>query len=338
MPTIKDISFKPILLALTIDGDLMKRTIVWLCLGLLLASLLMCLTPSTATNVIFHDNVKINDDVTTTEQTDCDICYHNTDLYVVWQDSRNSDRDIYFSRSTSHGANWNTNVRVDDSGTADATSPAMAVDPSDGKIYVVWADKRTGDGKIYIANSTDKGTTFGSSVRVDNDAGTGYDLGYPDVAVTATGTVVVAWNDVSASGDVFFSRSTDGGDTWSADITLSDGPGSEVQQYPAIATYLNNVYVVWEDDRATHLDVRMRKSADGGATFPAASVVVSARVQSQKAPAITVDDLGNIYVAWTDFFGSNYNINCANSTDGGATFSALNKVDNGGTGTSQYDP
>jgi hypothetical protein len=319
----------------------MRRFIVWTVLGLFLASTLMIagVLPITAQNVIFHNNVKVNDDSTSTEQTACDICFFNTDIYVVWQDSRGGDRDIYFSRSTSHGATFQTNVQVDDGGAAETYDPAMATDSS-GKIYVVWSDSRGGSQKIFVANSTDKGVTFGSSSRVDDTGASADDLKYPDIAITALDKIVVTWTDERGGAteeDIYVSTSSDG-ETWSSSIRVDDDAGSNHQGASKVDTYLNNVYVIWEDERAGHLDVRMRKSADGGATFPSASVVVADGANSQKAPSISVDGNGDVYAIWADFRTGKYDVNCANSTDGGATFSLPNRVDNGDVTTSQYEP
>jgi len=309
----------------------MKRFLAWLVIGLFVTTILLIPSTSCAGEVFFHTNVKIND-VPTNEQTACDICMYTTDIYVVWQDSRDTDKNIYFSRSTSHGANFQTNVRVDDGGAAHSYDPAMAVD-SNGKIYVVWSDARTGDIKIYIANSTDKGLSFGSSTRVDDTSG-GYNLNYPDIAITTSDKIVVTWSDgrnTTGDNDIYLSNSIDG----------EDDPGTQQQKNSAIISYLNEIYVVWEDGRNTNdFNVRFRKSTNGGDSFTTSSIDITpgASNADQKAPTITVDNSGNIYVAWADYRTSKYDVNCANSTDGGTSFSLINNVDGGAFTTSQYEP
>ena len=59
--------------------------------------------------------------------------------YAVWQDSRNGNADIYFSKLTSGGSGWSANVKVsDDPGTAAQTAPRIGID-SAGTLTVICA-------------------------------------------------------------------------------------------------------------------------------------------------------------------------------------------------------
>jgi len=88
-------------------------------------------------------------------------------LYVTWSDYRNGDTDIFLSTSEDHGKTWSPAARVNNDPVhngADQFFQWLAVDPTDGAIYVVFYDRR-GDAEdrkqtVVLARSTDGGQSF----------------------------------------------------------------------------------------------------------------------------------------------------------------------------------
>jgi hypothetical protein len=87
-------------------------------------------------------------------------------LFLTWADqSRGSaDTDVWFMRSVNMGDNWTTPLRVNNDGPGKHQfMPAMAVDQSDGSIYIAYYDRRDRDDELtdlFLAFSTDNGSTF----------------------------------------------------------------------------------------------------------------------------------------------------------------------------------
>jgi hypothetical protein len=87
-------------------------------------------------------------------------------LYVNWCDQRNgtNDADVWLVKSTDGGQTWTAPKRVnDDPPGKEQFLTWMAVDPSDGVIYVVFYDRRNyPDDRtdVYLAVSRDGGDTF----------------------------------------------------------------------------------------------------------------------------------------------------------------------------------
>lgn len=153
----------------------------------------------------FLPNLKVNDGLTGYRQSQPDAAFHPSgEVTVTWQDDREGDLDI--RASTSSGGDFLPSVRVDDSSPgSDQSYPSVAVD-SLGNVSVVFRDERTGDPHISWALSRDGGSSFSSSVRVDDDEESAYQ-GAPDVAIGANDTPMVVFEDHRGENwDIMFSK------------------------------------------------------------------------------------------------------------------------------------
>lgn len=151
------------------------------------------------------------------------------------------------------------------------------------------------------------------------------------MARAASGNIYVAYplcNDNTGNHDIFFTRSMDGGESFSDPIIVNDSAEVISQRNSAIAVDSSgqHVYVVWEDNRCLvyDRDVYLSHSSDGGLSFlPAVRVNDDSGYTRQWFPVVACDDSGqNVYVAWQDFRDTLYgaNVYFARSTDYGQTF------------------
>jgi hypothetical protein len=102
-----------------------------------------------------------------------------------------------------------------------------------GRVYAVWADRRSGRSEIWFARSEDGGDHWSAPVRVSDDAprpgGGGPDDFHPLVAVNNSGSVGVMWYDRRDNPDntgwwVRFAASIDGGHSFSSSALVSEAP------------------------------------------------------------------------------------------------------------------
>jgi len=194
--------------------------------------------------------------------------------------------------------------------TSHQANPALAVDRW-GIIHVVWEDYRDNPlmGNIYYAKSTDGGETFGKDVMVDVSMTDTSEQKSPSVAVYDDGTVHVVWEDYRDHprlGNIYYSSSTDGGESFGEDVMVDDMiTATSHQRTPMVAVGASAVHVAWEDyrDHPDHGSVYHCMSTDGGRTFSADVMVPGAATlaSSQVRPALAVDERGIVHVIWQDY-------------------------------------
>jgi hypothetical protein len=293
---------------------------------------ILLLAPGRAAAVTeFGQDVQINSNANT-QKYPAAAAGPNGYIYVIWQDDRQSPgstNDIYMARSTDNGSTFSAPVRVDDApaGT-DQLYPQIGVDSS-GKLHAVWSDFRSGvNFRIYYANSTDNGTNWSPGVMVNFSASGGQFV--PSIAADSAGNLYIVWDDGRSGNHIFFSRSVNGGTSWSAAVKLDSS--TNAARYPWICCAPSgNLTVVWQDSRNPNSDVFTVSSGNGGASFsPEVNVTKNTSSSSQMWPRAGYDPAGNIHVAWDDNRFGNFGVFYGYSSDG-LTFTGVpvNDTDTG---------
>ena len=232
-------------------------------------------------------------------------------LYAAWEDNRNGDYDIYFSRSTDGGLTWGPDVKVnDDTGTADQREATIAVSDA-GILYLSWEDFRNGArADIYFSRSNDGGVTWSENVKINDDSGPA-DHVNPALAAGSSGKIYLVWQDNRRSGsadfDVYFARSPDGGTTWLPNVELDVHSGEAASNWPAIATGPSQqVYVAWHDSRRGNWDIYFARSTNEGGTWGAnVRLNDDSGTADQFMPALAVGPDGIVYATWQDYRRNN---------------------------------
>lgn len=118
-----------------------------------------------------------------------DIAAYGKDVHVAWTDYRYSGNlEIYYRRSTNHGASWWTEQRLTAS-SWNSYYPSLAVK---GKtVYVVWQDYKTRSWEIFFKDSADRGATWTADRILSAQPATSY---RPSVSA-AGDNVYVVWSD-----------------------------------------------------------------------------------------------------------------------------------------------
>lgn len=196
---------------------------------------------------------------------------------------------LVLARSADRGATWQERVVADIVPTQRFVVflpplPSLAIDPTNGRIYVTFADGRLGDADVQMWASEDGGRNFGPPARVNDTAesdGTSQYL--PWVGVAPGGRVDVVYLDRRADvmdtfNEVSLQSSFDHGRTFTRRLALTDrpfdsriGPGGDralpdLGSRLALVSSRSLVLAVWSDTRrgteATEKQDLVRASAN----------------------------------------------------------------------------
>ena len=201
----------------------------------------------------------------------------------------------------------------------DSRFPAMAIDSSD-TLHVVWQDDTPGNLEIYYKSSADSGTTWSAVRRLTWTAG---DSWHPDVAIDSSSTIHVVWDDDTPEGtEIYYKRSQDGGDTWSAARRITWTP--DFSYDPAIAIDSSDtIHIVWYDYASGDSDIYYKQSQDGGDTW-GASRRLTWTTGASYTPA--VGTTSSVHVIWEDETPGPAEIYYKSSPDSGSTWSAARTI------------
>jgi hypothetical protein len=213
-------------------------------------------------------------------------------VHVAWHDTRNGSEEIYYNRSTDSGMTWGLDTRLSH-GLNQSVQPSIA--SMGAAVHVVWTDCRDGNGEIYYNRSTDSGVTWGADVRLTTDSS---GSAFPSIATTDS-NVHIAWYDGrNGPGDqVYYKRSTDAGLTWSPDARLTNASTSAWS--PSIAASGMNVHLAWSEGEDPAVDIRYKRSSDGGKTWTPDTSLNNDPYVSDHANICVSGS--NIHIVWFDY-------------------------------------
>ena len=266
-------------------------------------------------------------------------------IHAVWNERVNnlpSQNEIHYSRSSDNGQTWsaiNQDIIISfDDGTDANTNSDIAID-SDDIIYVVWPEDVNDIREIHYSISYDGGDTWTGQTR---DAYLsflgGTDALNPSLAVDHNDVIHVVWNQddpLTGIDEIYYSRSTNGGQTWSSQTSetiISYGDG-QAAGYPEIAVGANNeILVVWReaDDLVTNRSVvNISISTNGGDTWSGttADIPLTQSFRIISDPRIIVDSNGIVHSIWKgtqdEVSPFHYEVYHSRSTDNGITWSGM---------------
>jgi hypothetical protein len=215
-------------------------------------------------------------------------------LHVVWHDNTPGNYEIYYRGSTDGGTSWKASRRLTWT-SDDSYSPAIATDSS-GTVHVVWQDRTPGNYEFYYKKSTDGGHTWTPSKRLTwNDGWSQYQA----LVVDSSDHLHLVWDDGTPGNfEIYYKKSTDGGDTWTAAQRLTWN--SSYSYAPSLgAESPTNLHLVWHDNLPGNFEVYYKKSTDGGNTWTA-SQRLTWNSGFSGWTAIAVQASGNVHVVWQD--------------------------------------
>jgi len=251
--------------------------------------------------MVSHDGGETISDVTLIDSGTFPVNFHDRQwiaadqetgtVYVAWDGIFTPGNLVY--KSNDQGETWDGPVLLDNLPTSLSTpealnnTPAESTSPSQlfvatGSQSTVYVSGCTSEGP-YLTKSTDGGESFGDWEKVVHAVDEGMEAEYRSGQICMVeadetggphdGSVYMVYAATpDGHRDVFFTRSSDGGETWSDPIPLNEDATENDQFLPTISVNPNGVVdVSWYDRRHDEdnrlLDVYHRYSVDGGESW-----------------------------------------------------------------------
>ncbi|MBE9914145.1 exo-alpha-sialidase [Paenibacillus donghaensis] len=286
-------------------------------------------------------------------------------MVAVAVDFRTGPALIGLYKSIDAGATWSTTLLPLPTGFAGMESPH--IDYFFPNSFVVAAHAFDADGlsgTIVTYTSNDNASSFGPPVIVNQ--GFGQFVNNDQVVVIADkagsspflGNIYTGYthdyNTQFIPGNtIFFSRSQNGGNTYSGPILLSSV--NEFEEFPGIAITLNGVVIVgWITQPPGASSFKTSVSQDGGATFGPETMIASVVIVPSPLPGyqfrcLTFPALagdtsnapttrGNVYAVWQDFRQGYSDIFMSISTNFGVDWSTPKPIANSPVGSQNFFP
>jgi hypothetical protein len=260
--------------------------------------------------------------------------------YVIWHNGN----PAFMNRRTSSG--WGAPIQVSDAQASGTCIGADVKTNSAGDVFGFFPD--TGSRGIFVVKSTNGGASYATPVKLVTTYDS-YDIGVPAFSSRriliyvsggayrngTTNNVYALWTDLSGDTGctaaanepgtsatsacktrVWFSRSTDGGATWSARTKINNQSGLNDQFNPFLAVDETNgtigaiYYDTVADPNRKKVDIYYQMSSDGGATWQPAVKVTTAMTDETIAGADSGNQFGDynslsgygnaFFPSWTD--------------------------------------
>lgn len=252
-------------------------------------------------------------------------------LGSVYLDRRNGNADIFFNRSTTNGATWLTDQRIDRNPTAGSNSVQPWLANSGSNFFAAWGDFRLDATQraLFANDSRDSGANWNA---MDVNAAPGAADSF-NIQVVADGlNVTVVWEALfsNRSRHIDVAVSRDGGRSWPTFLRVDHAPSTAVASLPSLAMGApGEIYVAWRDNRNGSTDIYFNRSLDYGVTWLASDLRLdtdAAGTHVSDAPSVAADRSGNVFVAWSDIrSGTRSDIYMNVSTNRGASFAASDR-------------
>jgi hypothetical protein len=260
---------------------------------------------------------------------------------VVWVDQ--ASKDVFFQRLSTDGNKLGQPLNVSRNPKTFSWLPRVLFAPNaPQKIFVLWQEiifsGGSHGGDILFAGSDDGGSSFSQPINLSRSiggAGKGrinqetWHNGSFDLIAGGNGALYAVWTEYD--GQLWFSRSTDDGGSFSPPRRLAGGGNPDPARAPSLALGPDStLYLAWTVGEDNAADIRLAKSIDNGITFSEPKIIAPSEHYSD-APKLAADPNGTLHLVYAESSGGpfeRYHIRYTRSTDGAGTFDAPRDISN----------
>lgn len=257
-------------------------------------------------------------------------------IAVAWVDQ--ARKDVFFQKFSADGMKRSSNaLNVSRTPSTFSWLPRIVLAPdAQNTIYLLWQEiifsGGSHGGDILFVRSEDGGATFSPPVNLSNSIGGDgkgrinkdvWHNGSLDLAAGPKGVLVATWTEYD--GQLWFTRSGDGGKTFLRPQQLAGGGNAKPVRGPSLALGPDStIYLAWTTGEDNAADIHLMRSTDGGVSFNAPQIIAQTTGYSD-APKLAADRAGVVHLVYAESAAGpfdRYRIRHTRSADHGRTFAA----------------
>ncbi len=227
---------------------------------------------------------------------------HNDQIHLVWWDKRDDNFEIYYSKLSNNGQKIVQDRRLTfDPGKSG--HPRMIIDNTNN-VQIAWEDHRHGDWEVYYTKLDNNGDSLVGETRLTFDPGKSE---VPRLAVDSQNNIhLVRMDTYDGNPEIYYNKLDNNGNIVVEDVRVTSDTAWSVMASLGI-DHLNNLHMVWWDDRDGNQEIYYSKLDKNGVTL-----VDDTRITSDAGKGghqqLAIDSMGNVHVVWEDNRNGSYEI------------------------------
>jgi hypothetical protein len=226
------------------------------------------------------------------------LVWTGAEYAVSWQDDRDENNEIYFTRVDLAGKKIGTDMRV----THDyASSDDPCLIWAGGEYALSWEENRDGNYEIYFARLDSSGNKIGSDVRVTYE----FSISYNPSLVWTGAEYGLSWQENrNGNYEIYFVRLDSSGNKIGSDVRVTYD--SSNSKSPSLVWAGDQYGVAWDDDRDANFEIYFARLDSSGNKIGSDVRVTNDSANSSNSSLVwTGTEFG---VSWHDDRDGNYEI------------------------------
>lgn len=221
-----------------------------------------------------------------------DAVASGNDIYLSGTYTESEFTYVFFMHSSDNGKSWNSTKEIFKKSKINSSLSSIVVNRQ--KVLLFWSDVDVTGSHQWMNLSSDKGSTWGSAIEFVSSTNSNY---YPRLCNQGD-TVFTVWlSNQPGNTELFFTKSSNFGATWSNDYRLTANPGSSI--YPNAVFTGNNLYIVWLDNTNSNIELFYKHSSDFLESWSVDTVITDNKGTESSSADIAVSS-SVVHVVWTD--------------------------------------
>mgnify|MGYP002348093208 CR=1 FL=1 len=243
-------------------------------------------------------------------------------IFIVWQDNRDGNNEIYYKKSEDCGNTWGSDIRLTNN-IYISTNPSSVI--SGQSIHIIWNDTRVDqmNERVFYKKSLNTCNNWSNDTNLTDQS-----YSFPSISMS-NNVVSLAWDKIIASGCIYYNKSENNGTNWNVNEQISGG--NYLSALPSISSNGSNIYLVWEDNRTGDYSIYYSKSNNNGSNW-GSNLLLTSSTAGTFRPQVFANGVF-VNLVWYDYRDGNAEIYYKLSQNSGANWITDTRLTNS-TGSS----